>query len=53
MVQDREGYILYPENCHEHKIKKIMLENIILFLIMLTCIAMRLLALGIQLIQNV
>jgi hypothetical protein len=23
MVQDREGYILYPENCPEHKIRKI------------------------------
>jgi hypothetical protein len=23
MVQDREGYILYPENYHEHKIKRI------------------------------
>jgi hypothetical protein len=23
MVQDREGYILYPENYHEHKIRKI------------------------------
>jgi hypothetical protein len=22
MVQDREGYILYPENCPEHKISK-------------------------------
>ena len=23
MVQDREGYILYPANYHEHKIRKI------------------------------
>jgi N-acetyl-gamma-glutamylphosphate reductase len=23
MVQDREGYILYPENYHEHKIRRI------------------------------
>jgi hypothetical protein len=23
MVQDKEGYILYPTNCHEHKIRKI------------------------------
>jgi hypothetical protein len=23
MIQDREGYILYPENYHEHKIRKI------------------------------
>jgi hypothetical protein len=23
MVQDREGYILYPKNYHEHKIRKI------------------------------
>jgi hypothetical protein len=22
MVQDREGYILYPKNYHEHKIRK-------------------------------
>ena len=35
MVQDREGYILYPENYPEHKIRKIVLENLILFLIML------------------
>jgi hypothetical protein len=35
MVQDREGYILYPENYPEHKIRKTVLENLILFLIML------------------
>jgi hypothetical protein len=23
MVQDKEGYILYPENYHEHKIRRI------------------------------
>jgi hypothetical protein len=34
------------------KLKKFMLENLILFLIMLTCIVMRLLALGIQLISK-
>jgi hypothetical protein len=50
MVQDREGYILYPENYLEHKIRRIHAKNLILFLIMLLCIVMRLLALGIQLI---
>jgi hypothetical protein len=34
------------------KLGKIMLENLVLFLIMLTCIGMRLLALGIQLISK-
>jgi hypothetical protein len=34
------------------KLGKFMLENLILFLIMLTCIVMRLLALGIQLISK-
>jgi hypothetical protein len=33
------------------KLGKFMLENLIIFLIMLTCIVMRLLALGIQLIS--
>jgi hypothetical protein len=49
MVQDREGYILCPENYPEHKIrKKIMLSNLILLLIMLIFIEIRLLVLGIQ-----
>jgi hypothetical protein len=53
MVQDREGYILYPENYPEHKTRrKFMLENLTMFLIMLLCIVMRLLALGIQLIPK-
>jgi hypothetical protein len=56
MVQDREGYILYPANYPEHKIRKFMLENLILFLIMLIYIYiyiyMRLLALGIPLISK-
>lgn len=49
MVQDREGYILYPENCPEHKIRRIHARNLILLLIMLIYTVMRLLALGIQL----
>jgi hypothetical protein len=52
MVQDREGYILYPENYPKHKIRKFILENLILFLIKLICIVMRHLALGIQLISK-
>jgi hypothetical protein len=32
MVQDREDYILYPENYSEHKKGKFMLENLIMFL---------------------
>jgi hypothetical protein len=52
MVQDREGYILYPENYPEHKIRKIHARNLIMFHIMLLCIGMRLLALGIQLISK-
>jgi hypothetical protein len=51
MVQDREGYILYPENYLEHKIRRIHARKS-QFLIVLLCIVMRLLALGIQLIQN-
>jgi hypothetical protein len=46
MVQDNEGYIIYPANYPEHKI---MLENLIIFLTMLLCTKMRLLALGILL----
>jgi hypothetical protein len=52
MVQDREGYILYPKNYLEHKIRKFMLRNIILLLIMLSFTVMRLLALDIQLISK-
>jgi hypothetical protein len=52
MVQDREGYILYPENYPEHKIRKIHARNLILFLVMLICIVIRFLALGIQLISK-
>jgi hypothetical protein len=50
MVQDKDGYILYPENYPEHKIRRIHAKKLILFLIMLMCILMGLLALGIQLI---
>jgi hypothetical protein len=52
MVQDNEGYILYPANYPEHKIRRIMLGNLILFHIMLLCIRMRLIALGNQLMLN-
>jgi hypothetical protein len=52
MVHDREGYILYPKDYPEYKLGGFMLENLILFLIMLTCIVIRLLALGIQLISK-
>jgi hypothetical protein len=52
MVQNREGYNLYPENYLEHKIRRIHARNLILFLIILLCIVMRLLALGIQLISK-
>jgi hypothetical protein len=47
MVQDNEGYILYPANYPEHKLGKFMLGNLILFLTKLLCIRMRHLALGI------
>jgi hypothetical protein len=50
MVQDSEGYILYPANYPEHKIRKFMLGNLTMFLIMHSCVKMRLLALGIPLI---
>jgi hypothetical protein len=43
MVQDNEGYILYPANYPEHKIRKIHAKKLIMHL----CIKMRLLALGI------
>jgi hypothetical protein len=52
MVQDNEGYILYPANYPEHKLGRFMLENLTLFLIMHLCIKMRLLALGIPLTLN-
>jgi hypothetical protein len=43
MVHDSEGYILYPANYPQHKIRKI------LFLIIHLCIKMRLIVLGIPL----
>jgi hypothetical protein len=49
MVQDREGYILYPANYPEHKLGKFMLGNLTLSLIMHLCIKMKLLVLGIPL----
>jgi DNA repair exonuclease SbcCD ATPase subunit len=56
MVQDIEGYILYPTNYLEHKIRKIHArkpqihaKNLTMFLTMHLCIKMRLLALGIPL----
>jgi hypothetical protein len=47
MVQDNEGYILYPANYPEHKIRKIHARKPRNFLTMHSCIKMRLLALGI------
>jgi hypothetical protein len=47
MVQDNEGYILYPANYPEHKIRTIHAKKPHIFLIMHLCIKMRLLALGI------
>jgi hypothetical protein len=52
MVQDREGYILYPANYLSTKLGEFMLENLTLFLITHLCIKMRLLALGIPLMLN-
>jgi hypothetical protein len=52
MVQNREGYIYILRTTLNTKLEKLMLENLIIFLIMLTCIIMRLLALGIQLISK-
>jgi hypothetical protein len=53
MVQDREGYILYPKNYPEHKIRKIHdRKSHTIFLIMIICIVMRHLALGIPLISK-
>jgi hypothetical protein len=52
MVQDREGYILYPKNYPEHKIRKIHARKPHTVSHMLSCIVMRLLALGIQLISK-
>jgi hypothetical protein len=52
MVHDNEGYILYPANYPEHKIRRIHARNLILFLTMLLCIRMRLLALGNQTMLN-
>jgi hypothetical protein len=46
MVQDKECYILYPENYPEHKIRRTHT------VIMLICIVMRHLALGIPLISK-
>jgi hypothetical protein len=31
MVQDSEGYILYPTNYPEHKLGRFMLRNLIMF----------------------
>jgi hypothetical protein len=52
MVQDNEGYILYPAVIPNIKLGEFMLRNIILFPIMLLCIRMRLLALGNQPMLN-
>jgi hypothetical protein len=52
MVQDSEGYILYPVTILSTKLGRFMLGNLIMFLTMLLCIRMRHLALGIPLILN-
>jgi hypothetical protein len=52
MVQNNEGYILYPANYLRTKLGEFMLGNLILFLTMLLCIRMRLLALGNQHMLN-
>jgi hypothetical protein len=52
MVQDSEGYILYPANYPEHKIRRIHARKLTLFLIIHLCIKMMLLALGIPLTLN-
>jgi hypothetical protein len=52
MVQDSEGYILYPANYPKHKIRRIQARKPHLFLIMHLCIKVRLLALGNQLMLN-
>jgi hypothetical protein len=51
MVQDKECYILYPENYPEHKIRRIHTRKPHT-VIMLICIVMRHLALGIPLISK-
>jgi hypothetical protein len=52
MVQDNEGYILYPAGYPEHKIRRIHAKNIILLLTMHLYKRMRLLALGNQPMLN-
>jgi hypothetical protein len=52
MVQDNEGYIYILLIILSTKLGRFMLENLIMFLTMLLCIEMRLLALGIPLILN-
>jgi hypothetical protein len=49
MVQDSEGYILYPANIPNIRLGRFMLEDLIMFLIMHLCTKMRLLALCIPL----
>jgi hypothetical protein len=52
MVQDSEDNILYPLTILSIKLGRFMLGNLTMFLIMHSCIKMRLLALGIPLILN-
>jgi hypothetical protein len=52
MVQDREGYIYILQTILSIKLGRFMLENLTMFLIMLLCIKMWLLALGIPLISK-
>jgi hypothetical protein len=52
MVQDNEGYILYPTGYPEHRIRKIHSTSLTLALIMLFCIRVRHLVLGNPLMLN-
>jgi hypothetical protein len=52
MVQDRDGYILYPANYPEHKIRKIHARKPHSISHHALCIKMRLLVLGIPLMLN-
>jgi hypothetical protein len=52
MVQNNEGYILYPAGYPQHKIRRIMVRKLIMFLIMHLCIRTRLVALGNQPMLN-
>jgi hypothetical protein len=52
MVQDNEGYILYPDGYPEHRLGEFILGSLTLALIMLLCIRVRHLVLGNPLMLN-